>query len=236
MQYCLKNEDFRKLAGLASCAIPATNKYSTRLYTSTNELIIPENKNYYHYITAGKTGYTSQAKECLVASAYKDDLELISVILGCDSNNSNRFSETRKLFEYGFSNYSIRKVVSKYDIGTQIEIKNGTKDTKNLDLLIENDISALLNNNESTENYLPQIDLNENISAPIEQGSVIGKITYIIDDIEYSSNLIASHNVEQSKLLSYILYISFGIILLIFLYEIFFSDKRKKKRKILKKY
>ena len=51
MQYCMKNDTFRKIAGSASCSIPATNKYGVRSYNSTNELIIPNNKNYYQYVT-----------------------------------------------------------------------------------------------------------------------------------------------------------------------------------------
>ncbi len=82
MQYCIKNETFRKIAGSASCAIPATNKYGTRKYNSTNELIIPNSKYYYPILTCGKTGFTSQAGDCLVSCSYKDDLELICVILG----------------------------------------------------------------------------------------------------------------------------------------------------------
>ena len=76
MKYCMKNDNFRKLAGSASCAIHSTNKYNTRKYISTNELIVPDNINYYPYITAGKTGYTSQAGDCLVSCSYKDKLTI----------------------------------------------------------------------------------------------------------------------------------------------------------------
>ena len=51
---------------------------------------VNEKKNYYKYLTSGKTGYTSQAGECLVSSAYKDNLELICVVLG----SSDRFLDT----------------------------------------------------------------------------------------------------------------------------------------------
>ena len=87
MQYCMKNEDFRKIAGSASCSIPATNKYGARSYTSTNEILIPESRNYYPYVIAGKTGFTTPAGECLVSMAYKDGLELIAVVLGGETVN-----------------------------------------------------------------------------------------------------------------------------------------------------
>ena len=164
MKYCIKNEDFRKLAGSASCAIPATNKYDIRKYNSTNELIIPNNKNYYPYLTSGKTGYTKQAGDCLVSCSYKDDLELICVILGGKTVNdiSTRFSETKTLYEYGYNNYSIKTILNTNDVVTQIEISNGTKDTKNLDLLANNTISTLLKNNILEDELTPKINIKEN--------------------------------------------------------------------------
>lgn len=227
LQYCLKNESFRRIAGSASCAIPATNKSSSRLYHSTNELLISNNKNYYKYLTSGKTGYTSQAKECLVSSAYKDDLELISVVLG----SSNRFGETRKLYEYGFSNYFIKNIVNQNDIATQIEISNGTKNTRNLDLITKDSISALVKNSEQTLKPEPEIILNDNISAPITEHDILGQAKYEIEGIEYTTDLIASHNVEKSMFLNYVLYVGITFIVLFLCYELFFSHKKKKKNK-----
>ena len=231
MKYCIKNKEFRKLAGSASCAIPATNKYGTRTYTSTNELIIPDNNNYYPYLTSGKTGYTSQAGDCLVSCSYKDDLELICVILGGKTINdvSTRFSETKALYEYGYNNYSVKNIINENDVVTQIEIPNGTKDTKNLDLLANSSISALLKNNISEDEITLEINLKDNIKAPIEQKDILGSATYIIDGIEYKTDLMASHTVEKSKTLNYILEIGIGIIILFsaLIYKIFFYEKMK---------
>lgn len=231
MKYCMKNEDFRKLAGSASCAIPATNKFGTRSYTSTNELIIPNNSNYYPYLTAGKTGYTSQAGDCLVSCSYKDDLELICVVLGGKTVDgiSTRFSETKTLYEYGYNNYSIKTLLNADDIVTQIEVSNGTKDTKNLDLLASNSINVLLENTISEDELTFEINLKEDIKAPIEQGDNLGSVSYVIDGIQYETNLIASHSVEKSKLLNYILEIGIGFLIIILVYKVFFY-KHKKKR------
>jgi len=231
MKYCLKNDTFRKLAGQASCAIPATNKYGTRSYRSTNELIIPTSKNYYRYLTAGKTGTTTQAKECLVSSAYRDDLELIGVVLGSD----NRFSDARNLYEYAYSNYSLKTIANEKDMITSIQVSNATKDTKNLDLLIRESISALVNNSASPSEITPEFTLNENISAPIDEGAILGKVTYTINGVEYTTDLIASHHVEKSKLFIYIFYIGIILIVLFLLNKIFFHKKKKKKVKYLLK-
>lgn len=230
MKYCMKNEDFRKLAGSASCAIPATNKYDIRKYNSTNELILPNNKNYYPFLTSGKTGYTSQAGDCLVSCSYQDDLELICVILGGKTINdiSTRFSETKTLYEYGYDNYSIKTILNTNAIVTQIEIPNGTKNTKKLDLLANDTIRTLLKNNLSLDKLPVEIKLKQDIKAPIEQGAPLGSISYTIDGTAYQTELIASHFVEESKLLIYLLGIGFSILILtLILIIIFFKSKKE---------
>lgn len=234
MQYCIKNNNFRRISGSASCALPATNKYGTRRYNSTNELMIPNNSNYYPYLTCGKTGYTSQAGDCLVSCGFKDDLELICVILGGKTVNdvSTRFSETKKLYHYGYDNYSIKTLLNQNDIVTQIEVSNATKDTRKLDLLTSRSIQALMENNSLASEFTPELHLNEVIQAPIEQGDVLGSLSYTIDGIEYKTDLFASHYVEKSKVLSFILEIGIGFLILLLIYVLFFKGKKKKKRKM----
>ena len=222
MKYCLKNDTFRKIAGQASCAIPATNKSGTRTYTSTNELLIPGTSHYYSYLTAGKTGFTTQAKECLVSSAYRDDLELICVVLG----SNDRFADTRNLYEYAYSNYSIKNVVNEKDVVTNITVTNASKDTKNLDLLVNETIPVLINNSESISEIIPEITLNKEISAPIEEGMVLGKVKYSVDGVEYTTDLIASHSVKKSEILTYILYVCAFIIVILLIYRIFFHKNK----------
>ncbi len=215
MKYCLKNDTFIKIAGKASCAISATNLHEPRLYSSTNELLVPDNANYYKYLVAGKTGFTSQAKGCLVSSAYRDDLELIGVVLGSDS----RFADAKKIYQYGYSNYSIQKVVNKDAIITNLQISNASYTSKDLDLLATDEIYALMSNVENPLNIKPKITLKEGIFAPIEEGAILGTATYEINGIEYSTNLIASHSVEPSKFLVYSIYTIIGsnlVVLLVF--------------------
>lgn len=234
MQYCIKNNNFRRISGSASCALPATNKYSTRRYNSTNELIIPNNSNYYPHLTCGKTGYTSQAGDCLVSCSFKDDLELICVILGGKTVNdvSTRFSETKELYHYGYDNYSVKTLLKQNDIVTQVEVSNATKDTRKLDLLTSRSIDALIENSSSDSEFTPEIHLNEIIQAPIEQGDVLGSLSYTIDGIEYKTDLFASHYVEKSKVLNLILEIGMGFLILLLIYTICFKRKKKKRRKM----
>lgn len=228
MKYCIQNEDFRRLAGKASCAIPATNKYGPRRYTSTNDLIVPNSKYYDPNLTCGKTGYTSQAGDCLVSCSYRNDLELICVILGGKTIDdvSTRFSETKTLYQYGYDNYSIKTLLNQNDSVTSLMVKNGTKDTKNLDLLARTSIDALTKNSMTDTSFSPEIDLPDTIKAPIELGDTLGSVSYTVDGITYKTDLVASHTVEKSKLVLYLLeIIGFGLILF-FIYWVFFHKKK----------
>lgn len=225
MKYCLKNDTFRKISGQASCSIPPTNKYGTRTYNSTNELLIPNSSSYYKYLTTGKTGFTSQAKECLVSSAYKDDLELIGVVLG----SNNRFSDTRAIYDYAYSNYSIKIIANEGDIASNITISNATKETESLNLLLDESIPVLISNSQDISEISPEITLNDNISAPIEEGSILGKIKYTVAGVTYSTNIIAEHNVEKSKLPVYILYLSIAFIFIIICFILIYKKNSKKK-------
>lgn len=216
MQYCLKNDDFRKIAGQASCAIPATNKSEPRKYSSTNELLIAGNSNYYPNLIAGKTGYTSEAGECLVSAAYNDNLELIGVIL----NSNSRFKDTRSLYNYGYKNFSIKNIVNEKDIITNVEVKNATKDTKRLNLLVSEDIPVLANNSDDLSKIQPQISLNSDIKAPIEDGQVLGKVSYNVNGITYTTNLIAANDVEKSNFVLSCLYGLGILILILIIYKI----------------
>lgn len=218
MKYCIQNNDFRRIAGSASVAIPATNKSGVRKYDSTNDLIIPNNKYYYQYLTAGKTGFTTPAGECLVSSAYKNDIELICVVLGgSQTANSSylRFSESKELYEYGYNNYDLKSIVSEGNSLYNVNVDNATKETQNLDLIAENNLSALVNNDISLDNIKPNITLKQDLIAPISEGSVIGSAEYDIDGVKYSVNLIASHNVEKFSIWDYSFYFIAGFLLIL---------------------
>lgn len=237
MKYCMKNSTFRSLSGLKHCTIPATDKSEERVFITTNDLLRYNNHEvasnyYYKYAIAGKTGFTSQAKNCLVSVSNKEGLELICVVLsvGLYPNNlSGKFIDTKALFEYGYNNYTLRKLREQNAIATQIEIGNGTKETKNLDLLLTNDITALISQDDLNTEFSPEIVVNDNLFAPISQGAVVGKIKYNIDGIEYSSDLIAAHSVEKSSFVTLLVQSLLIFLILFFLYKLLFGIESTKK-------
>lgn len=231
MQYCIQNDNFRRIAGSVSCSIPPTNKSGVRSYTSTNQLILPDSSNYYRYVTVGKTGFTTEAGRCLVSCAYRNEIELTCVILGgtlSDDSISSRFTDSIALYEYGFNHFSLKNIANSGDIITSIEVSNATPATKLLDLAFVDSIHALVNNSDLETNYIPEIQLNYDISAPIAEGDVLGKAIYTIDGISYEADIVATHNVENSQLLQFVLQIGGIFIALLITFEIFFSNRKKK--------
>lgn len=115
--YCMKNETFRKYASMLECQLPNTEYwgeeqiaiFGERHFYNTNKLLIEGDKYYYPYCTGIKTGFTTPAKNCLIASSDKDGFELISVILHAEQTEekqSARYMDTINLFEYGYNNFS----------------------------------------------------------------------------------------------------------------------------------
>ena len=228
-RYCMQNETFRKIVSIQSCTIAATNKSDVRKLTNTNDLINPSSKYYIEDCIGIKTGFTTAAQNCLISGFSKNGLELISVVLGASSTGSGesiRYTDTKALYKYGYSNYSLKTIIKQNDVIQNIEIPNGSKETKNLNLVAEKDFVSLVKLGKEIEN--PTITINENLSAPIMKNDTVGTITYVIDGIEYSQNLVAQNNVEKNNIILHILL----IILVIFLLLIFilFSLKNKAKR------
>lgn len=233
-QYCMKNDTFRNIVSKTSCTIAPTNKYDARYFVNTNDLILPSSQYYYKYAIGIKTGYTSQAKNCLIAASSKDNLELITVVLGAqttETGKSGRNIDTINLFEYGYSNYKFQEIVTQGTIVKEISIDNATKDTEVLPLITKDSISSIVSKNFDLNNLDYSIELNEDLKAPISQGAVIGNITYNIDGNNYSSQLLAEHNVEKSNIQLLVLQIIMVVIILIILVKLLSPNGHSKKKK-----
>lgn len=202
--------EFREIVSTVNYTLPITEQY-TELYmneypgaksvirylnTTTNHLINPDKSAYYYeYATGIKTGYTVAAANCIVASAEKEGVELIVVIFGA-SGWTNLKNDCVNLFEYGFSILKSEPLAVSGTLLDTITIENGQKDANQLEILIEDTLYATLHHQEDIGNYEPSISLNPDIKAPISAGSIIGTVTYTVNDVSYSSNVIAGNNIE----------------------------------------
>ena len=227
---CQKHEIFNEIVKTTSFTIPATSLYtkSDRTFKNTNYMILPNYKSYYYeYCTGIKTGTTTPAGECLVASSSHDNIDLISVVLGGGTNSkglSERFYDTKQLYEFTYKNYALKEIVNKEQTITNIKVKHATQETESLDIKTENTISTIIPNDIDVKNIRQEIILDKDISAPIEQNQVLGKVTFYADGLNYTTNLIASHSVEK---LPYWLYNTIVIVVALIILMIL---KRKLKR------
>ncbi len=133
---------------------------------NTNKLI-----KTYKGITGLKTGSTSLALYNLSASATRDNLSLIAVIMKAPSTKI-RFSEAQKLLDYGFNKFSFKSFGNKNDIIQSVSVNKGV--TNNVDVILENNAGTLME--KGKENQVSQsLEINGNIEAPIKKGDVLRK-------------------------------------------------------------
>ena len=231
--YAMKNETFRKLVTTKSYTLPATNLYTNndRSFSTTNALIDDNSSLFYKYAIGIKTGFTTQAGECLVAESAREGLDFIAVVLDAGTpSKGNRFVDARTLFDYGYDNYTLTKIKEKNTVVDTIEIENGDKETKNLDVLIDSSITVINNKSLDINGVIPEIVYNDNLLAPINKGDNIGKINYKLEGIDYSAGLIAGADVNPKP--DYSIYIIVtGIILLLFALRILRRNKTIKRKK-----
>ena len=223
-------DTIRKIIRTTQYTLPSTAKYpkKDRVLTTTNYLIRKEfTKYYYPYCTGAKTGYTGDAKNCVVEFAERDGMKLVAIVMGeAGKVKGKKFLDARQMFEYVFRYYESKVVAKKNDKYETKVISNGTKETRNLDVLYEGNISILQRKDNTNE---PQKEVQyTNNKAPIQKGDVIGKITYEHDGIQYSSDLIAASDVEESPILTYALYGGALGVVIVILY-ILIKSKRKSK-------
>ena len=231
-RYCMQNKTFRRIVSMPKCHINATNKSGERIFKNTNDLI--NNTSFYYYpgCIGIKTGFTSQAKNCLISACSKNNLETIAVVFGAsltDDKKSARYVDSRNLFNYAYEYYIFKNIANSNSIIKTIEIENGTQETKNLPLKLQDNITALVKK-DSSKNFEPEITINTEIKAPISENAVLGKATYIIDGQSYSTNLLATHNVEKDE--TFIIYLRIAlIIVLLSLFGILIFSLLKKNKK-----
>lgn len=135
--------------------------------TNTNRLI-----RFYEGATGLKTGTTDKAGSCLSATATRDGLSLVAVVMGCESSD-DRFEGAKALLNYGFANYAIYDPQVDESLLNDVKIKNGVK--KLAAPVPETSGPVLIK--KGMENTIEQIvDLPSEIAAPLEKGQMLGKI------------------------------------------------------------
>ena len=159
---------------------------------NTNKLI----RNY-QGATGLKTGSTSIALYNLSASATRDNLSLIAVIMKAPTTKI-RFSEATKLLDYGFANYTSKNLGNKGEIIQTVDVNKGINTKVNV--VLEEDAKVLINKGDNG-NITQNVVINENITAPIKEGDVLGSIQYKTgEEVIQEIKLIAECDIEKTTL------------------------------------
>lgn len=160
---------------------------------NTNKLV-----RFYDGVDGLKTGFTQKAGYCLTATGKKNNLRLISVVMG-EESIEKRSSDTVKLLNYGFNTFKVNLIKHKSEILGKINVQKGKKE--NVDVVLVNDLIELLNASDKPSNYKFKI-LVDKITAPVKKGDVIGKVKVLNDnDILISEvDITVNENVLKANL------------------------------------
>lgn len=178
---------------------PSITKYTTIYMDSLRDgksELVNTNKLVRNYdgCTGLKTGSTSLALFNLSASATKNGLSLIAVILK-GSSSEIRFTEARKLLDYGFSNYEYKNLGLKGDIVGTVNIHKGIENSTNA--ILKNDIGIVIKKTKSS-NVSQNVELFNNISAPISTGQKVGEVSFYLDNKEVCrADLVSSSDISK---------------------------------------
>lgn len=169
---------------------------------NTNKLV-----RFYKGTTGLKTGTTSIAKYCLSATAERDNLELVAVVMAGETSN-DRFEGAKKLLDYGFANYSFEKIEAKLDKNS-IPIEKGVK--KEINIKAEEALNLLLPKINKVD-IKQVVEINENITAPVKKGDILGTVKIYSGENEVGSiKIVANETVKKLDLAQIIRFIVNGI-------------------------
>lgn len=168
--------------------------------TNTNKLV-----RFYKGITGLKTGSTSKAKYCLSASAKRNDMDLIAVVMAAPDYKV-RFSEASSLLDYGFAKCSVYTDNHEKLKLEPVKISGGV--IKKVECTPEKSFSHTFLDSADTSQITNNVTYNETIKAPLKKGAVIGKITYMYENKELGSvNLVCTGDIDKASYTDYLMQI-----------------------------
>ena len=146
-----------------------------------------------------KTGSTSLALYNLSASATRNGLSLIAVIMKAPSTKV-RFSEAQKLLDYGFSNYTYKELAKKDDFIKKITVTKGVE--SEIDAVFKEDIGTLLKKGEDKD-ISQNISIEENLSAPILEGQKIGEVSFTLNgNVIGIAHIVSNKEIKKNSLMN----------------------------------
>ena len=197
----MKNSLFRKIVGTClyhvyrSLPMPV-NGIPQEDYINHNKLLLPGSPLAYKGINGVKTGFTDEARECLVSSAERNGQNLIAVVMKAE--NTLVYKDTISLLDYGFKQFTLVKVVEKDVAVGMVIVNNG----------VSGEVKAVTGEGfhynvplSSMASIEKKIQLGTNIDAPVKKGQKIGTMTFMMESKEVGKiSLVADQDVARKSL------------------------------------
>ena len=249
----LKNETFRTITSTVTHTVPATNLSEERELFTTNLLETPNTQYYYEYAAGVKTGFTTPAGRCLISTAQRpdSDLHLLSVVCGASdveledgSIETQSFTETRDLFEWGFDNFAFATVLEANPV-TEVPV-----------FMSAGSDAAVVAASEAITAVMPigydeaQVELDiqltspQGVQAPVYEGDVLGTVTVRYQGADLGTvQLVAITDTLRSELAAsaattgsfiadhFWLLLGLAVVLLFVLYLVINNVRRARRRK-----
>lgn len=217
-RYAMKNPTFREIVLTQKYVFPATNMRSKeKTILSTNHLVSRYKYPYHYYpnATGVKSGNSTNAGYCLVASAEKGQLSLISVVMNCPNENANEgaysFTDTKAMFDYILKNYQTVELAKQGDVIHDSKVKEA-KDSTRLALTVDSDIYTTMKSTVDADAVECDVEVTKEAIAPIAVGDVFGTVTYSYNGkVLKTANLVAANEVRRDIIL-HIINLVFGFI------------------------
>lgn len=156
---------------------------------NTNRLI-----RYYDGATGLKTGTTSKAGYCVTATAERDNMELVAVVLGSD-NSTQRFEDAKKMLNWGFANYEITEPQIDMSLITDVKLLCGKEES--MKPIVENPKKILVKKGEG-DKITQRVDMCVDVEAPVEKNQTLGKVYFEMDgEILEECAILSERNYER---------------------------------------
>lgn len=159
---------------------------------NTNKLV-----KFYDGVDGLKTGYTNEAKYCLTATAKKDDMRVIAVVMGAESPK-DRNNAVSQMLDYAFAQYETVRVFQKGQAVTQTSMIKANKDRVNL--ITEDAVSVLLKKGANKSDIKTTVTVNPNMELPLKSGTQVGMLQVKYqEDVKIEMPLLLEESIEQAS-------------------------------------
>lgn len=165
----------------------------TTVMTNTNKLV-----KFYNGCDGGKTGFTSEAKFCLAATAERDGMRVIAVVAGADSSKS-RFNAVSSMFNHAFGSFKAEKLLGAGELAAQrVKVAGGKE--RSVGVTVSEDIVRLAPRSDKAAAEL-RLELPDKVKAPVRRGDVVGKGYVVVDGTAVREfDLVAAEDVARASI------------------------------------